>query len=112
MKNSEKRDSISFDKSELVNKFLSQIPNPNNYKILRYKEISNSLVIDIKYLDCDNYDGRKILVFDCTYNELIKQKVIDPHFSDNVDFHSPLVSFIPTEIGWTAAINLAELQFI
>lgn len=102
----------SFDKKELKDYFPTLMPNPNNYKILRYKEIFNALVIEIEYPDCNNYEGRKILVFDCTYSELMKQKVIDPHFSDNKEFYSPVVRFVPTEIGWIAAINLAESQFI
>ena len=76
-------------------------PDPNNYKIIRYEEINSNLLIEIKYLDCTNYEGRKILLYyDCKYISLIKQREIDPHFSENDKFYSPIVRFEPTERGW------------
>lgn len=82
-------------------------PNPNNYKILQHKKIGNYLIIKINYLDCTNYEGNKILVFEnCRLDELLYQKSIDPHFSENKKFKSPIARFKPTEKGW----KLAELM--
>ena len=79
-------------------------PNPDNYKILRYSEIRGCLIIELQFLDCVNYEGRKILVFEnCTINDLIKQKNIDPHFSDSKEFKSPVSRFEPSERGWAWA---------
>jgi hypothetical protein len=88
-------------------------PNPNNYKIEECWEQSvelddgtqgNLLVINIHYPDCTNYEGRKILVYkNTTLLELVNQKTIDPHFSDNKEFYSPIARFLPTNEGWEMA---------
>lgn len=82
-------------------------PKPNNYQIIRFLERNGNLIIEIKYLDCINYEGRKILVFEkCTLEELKKQKLIDPHFSENKLLKSPIARFEPTEHGWFLATHL------
>lgn len=79
-------------------------PNPNNYEIIRFYEYNNNLLVEIKYLDCTNYEGRKILYYEnCTLADLIKQKSIDPHFSENKKYHSPIARFEPTVNGWIMA---------
>ena len=79
-------------------------PDPNNYKVIRAYEYNNKLIIEIKYLDCTNYEGRKILFYeDCTLVKLLAQKSIDPHFSENKKFFSPTARFEPTERGWCMA---------
>jgi hypothetical protein len=89
-------------------------PNPKNYKVLRYEEIGGNLVIELQYLDCTNYEGRKILVYrDLTYSELLAwsgHRGIDPHFHDdtNTIAKSPFARFKPTKDGWHAAIFLAS----
>ena len=64
-------------------------PDPANYSIIRSKVIGKHLVIEIKYHDCINYEGHKIMVYECCLNDLIKQKIIDPHFTDNKNYFSP-----------------------
>ncbi len=86
-------------------------PNPraDNYSILRYRRIGPNLVVEIKYLDCTNYEGRKILLFEnLRMGDLLEQKVIDPHFSDNKNFHSPIARFEPTIRGWNMACLIAD----
>lgn len=79
-------------------------PRPDNYKIIRHKKIDNFLIIEIKYLDCTNYEGKKILVFEgYKVGDLRKQKLIDPHFCENKRFISPIARFEPTERGWNFA---------
>lgn len=89
------------------------LPNPkaDNYKILRHIHINNYLVIEMLYLDCINYEGRKILVYEnCTIKDLTMQKLIDPHFSENKKYYSPFARFEPTEKGWNMAINLCKIN--
>ncbi len=83
-------------------------PKPDNYKLVRSEVVKNHLVIELKYLDCTNYEGRKIMVYKCTLNELMKQKLIDPHFCDNENYFSPIARFEPTEQGWSNACVLAN----
>ena len=79
-------------------------PNPSRWRILSHYELDKYLVIKINYPDCTNYEGNKILVFeDVTLSKLTKQKMIDPHFSENKKYHSPVARFEPTESGWIMA---------
>lgn len=49
---------------------------------------------------------KKRLVFEnCTLEDLMEQKLIDPHFSENKNFHSPIARFEPTEKGWENAVK-------
>jgi hypothetical protein len=80
-------------------------PKPNNYKVLRYREMGGYLLIEIKYLDCTNYEGRKIMIYRCRYEELMSQVLIDPHFSENKKYRSPIVRLEPTEAGWDNGIK-------
>lgn len=82
-------------------------PDPSNYTIEKHIGIRNYTIVQIIYHDCTNYEGRKILVYkDCTIDDLKRQDIIDPHFSENKKYHSPIARFEPTENGWTMAVNL------
>ena len=84
-------------------------PNPSKFKILRENLIGGFLVVEIAYEGCTNYEGKKILVFkDATYQQLIEQNSIDPHFSENEKFISPIARFEPTERGWQWACNFCR----
>jgi hypothetical protein len=83
------------------------LPNPNshNYNIIDSRELNNFLIILIKYLDCTNFEGKKILIYkNCSLEDLKNQKYIDPHFSDNKKFHSPIARFEPTKEGLKMAV--------
>jgi hypothetical protein len=81
-------------------------PDPTKYSITRSMLFGGYLILQINYPDCDNYEGNKILVFDCgvTLEDLKKQKSIDPHFSSNKRKHSPIARFEPTDRGWGFAV--------
>jgi hypothetical protein len=86
-------------------------PNPNNYEIIEHLESNGWLLIKIKYPDCKNYEGIKILLFrNVTVMDLLKQKLIDPHFSENKEYKSPFARFEPTELGWEAAMILMRVD--
>jgi hypothetical protein len=85
-------------------------PNPNNYKIIRQEQVGDYLVVKIKYLDCTNYEGDKIMVYKCHIEDLINQGSIDPHFSENKNYHSPIARFEPTKKGWDMAMLLVTIQ--
>lgn len=84
-------------------------PRPDNYTIVRHKIIRKHLIIEIKYHDCKNYEGKKVMIFKCTLEDLINQKLIDPHFCDNGKYYSPIARFEPTEEGWINACTMAVL---
>lgn len=85
-------------------------PDPNNYKILKKRQIGDYLAIKIKYIDCTNYEGNKILVFKSNIDKLKSQKYIDPHFCDNKKFISPIARFTPDKEGWDDAINYCIIK--
>jgi hypothetical protein len=91
-------------------------PNPKRYTIKRSRRfgkasgLGNYLVIEINYPDCTNYEGNKILVFeDTTLIELSRQGGIDPHFSNNLKYKSPIGRFVPTKEGLTNAKMFAMM---
>jgi len=85
-------------------------PNPSKYKILKKKIVGKFLVVEIAYDGCTNYEGKKILVFkDVSYQKLMEQQSIDPHFSENKDLISPIARFEPTKRGWKLAISFASI---
>lgn len=85
------------------------LPDATRYEILRHRQIGSYLVISLRYLDCTNYEGLKTLLYaDCTLAELQQQQAIDPHFSPNPQYHSPIARFIPTADGWAMAVGLAK----
>jgi len=85
-------------------------PDPANYKIIDTLTVGNILIADIQYPDCKNYEGRKILVFEgVTAKSLRGQKLIDPHFSKNSKYLSPIARFEPTDRGWKMAESFAKM---
>lgn len=99
------RSSSSYDGCE---SFLPN-PDPKNYSIMCYEQWRDNLVVRIIYHDCTNYEGEKILVFKGTnIQELKRQKLIDPHFSENKDYLSPIARFEPTRRGWVWAEEFAK----
>lgn len=86
-------------------------PDPATYTLQRSEQIENFLILGINYPDCKNYEGNKILVFkDVTWKDLAKQKLIDPHFSDNPNKISPIARFEPGPYGWTYAQQFVKAQ--
>lgn len=79
-------------------------PNPDNYKVVKAKEMLGHLILQLNYPDCVNYEGNKILVFKgVTLIDLINQRKIDPHFFKNSQYKSPIARFEPTDLGWQMA---------
>ena len=86
---------------KLLHEIKDHNPDPYNFKVLKHILVDNMLIVEIQYPDCINYEGKKILVFEnVKYSDLMKQGSIDPHFSDNKKFKSPIARFSPTEQGW------------
>lgn len=59
--------------------------------------------MSIRYPDCTNYEGLKILVFEkgTKLEHLLNQGMIDPHFGTE-GIH-PIARFVPTKDGLTRA---------
>ncbi len=84
-------------------------PNPYRFKILEWMQTGPYLAVKINYPDCTNYEGNKILVYDgIDIDDLKKYDCIDPHFSGNEKFKSPIARFEPTEQGWIYALKFCS----
>ncbi len=88
-------------------------PDPTNFLIERieYKGMGNFIVVQVKYPNCTNYEGRKILVFHwMTIEQLVNLDVLDPHFSSKKPELSPVARFVPSDEGWDMAIAFARMK--
>ena len=92
---------------ETVTKPLSN-PDPKSYIILKSKVIGELTVALVKYPDCTNYEGKKIIVMtnEVYYNCIVKQ-TLDPHFCENKNY-CPVARFAPTM--WDVAVKFARTQ--
>lgn len=82
-------------------------PDPSNWKLLRTIRFKYSTVVKIQYINCTNFEGEKILVFEHNVGwKLDTTKPLDPHFSMRPD--APIARFTPTEKGWEHALEFAE----
>jgi hypothetical protein len=85
-------------------------PDPYNWILNNSLKIGRFLLIHITYPDCTNYEGKKIMLYkNVTLQELEGQKTIDPHFSSNKKFHSPIARFEPTNKGWEMGKKMMEV---
>lgn len=83
------------------------MPDPKNYTILKWIQYGNNVLVKIKYPDCTNYEGVKILLYEDTSIDILKaQGSIDPHFSENSTFKSPIARFEPSKKGWDLAVSV------
>lgn len=80
-------------------------PDPSRWEIVKTESIGNYLIVKIRYPNCTNYEGNKILVFrGISAKTLVEQRLIDPHFFEGSNkYQSPLARFVPTEEGWEMA---------
>jgi hypothetical protein len=85
-------------------------PDPTKWSIIKSKNIGEFLIVLINYPNCTNYEGNKILIYDnsVTIEDLYKQKLIDPHFSNNKEYYSPICRFRPDKTGWKMAVSFCE----
>jgi hypothetical protein len=81
-------------------------PDPSNFEILQGGMNKNFTIVRVRYPDCDNFEGEKILVYKGpVLKEIMKQKKLDPHFCDKCPL-SPIARFAPTEEGLSLALKL------
>ena len=69
------------------------------------------LINDHECKECKFFKGQlkdekgNFVVCSKLLEDLINQKTIDPHFSDNYKYHSPVARFEPTEEGWEMGVQ-------
>lgn len=86
-----------------ITKTISGNPNPSNFKILEVLHIGRYFVSEIKYPDCYNFEGRKVLLN--TFDPRNKS-TLDPHFEQGSGI---LARFEPSVEGWELAKKCAKI---
>ncbi|MFA6049949.1 MAG: hypothetical protein WC761_02010 [Candidatus Paceibacterota bacterium] len=114
----EQERSYAADLSRTLEKFETGQPRPDKYEIIDYEVFGPYLVLNIKYPNCTNFSGLKILVVKATVKELVLAKHIDPHFSEDKKagsrlpsnrLSSPIARFPPTDEGRKMAVRFASM---
>jgi hypothetical protein len=83
-------------------------PNPLRYKVLLVSHFDNVTLIKVKYLDCKNFEGDKILIYK-GYFRPDPTRPLDPHFSDSEYFVSPIARFEPSKVGMDLAVAFCKM---
>jgi len=84
-------------------------PVPTNFIITGVHQRHKHTIVIVTYPDANNYEGKKILFFKDTKEDVFKDiRELDPHFCDD-DHLSPFARFEPTPEGYSAALRLAEV---
>ena len=81
-------------------------PDPSNYKILKIVERGDYLILKLKYHDCVNYEGDKVILLKDTLINIVNCQAIDPHFQKGGTI---VARFIPTDEGWSMAEQLCTI---
>jgi hypothetical protein len=92
--------------TDLEKASISKNPDPSKFNIITWVPVDKYLVVCIEYPNCENYEGKKVLVYeDLTIEQLRRFDTIDPHFSESKKFKSPIARFIPTVTGMDMAVK-------
>lgn len=79
-------------------------PSPDRWELLEKCECSNAYALRVRYLDCTNFEGVKVMVYRGKY---APRRSLDPHFYDSPD--APIARFRPDAAGWATACVFASL---
>ena len=83
-------------------------PNPYNFKVIEAEQHQEYIILKVNYPDCKNYEGNKVLIYKATLKDILNQKSLDPHFSDNKEKVSPIARFTPDDKGWKMAKQFVD----
>ena len=84
-------------------------PDPTNFRISIYNEQNGNVAILVKYPNCKNYEGEKIIVFkNTTWGQIRNLEELDPHFTEEDNVIKPFARFEPTLDGWLSAVELLK----
>ena len=84
-------------------------PDPLKWILTGSYQGKGGYVLDVRYLDCTNFEGRKLLVFKGKYDRVafILRKELDPHFLE--DNKLMMARFRPTKEGYNLAKAICEI---
>ena len=94
---------VVIDRVREVPEKVDRISNPDPYNWILNDSYQDGryLLVSVTYPDCTNYEGKKVMLYKgVTVQKLKDQRTIDPNFSSNKRFYSPVARFEPTVEGW------------
>ena len=80
-------------------------PDPGRWLKLRCLQFANAYVLVVKYLDCTNFEGIKVMVYRGHESGKVASR-LDPHFTE--EDGGPIARFRPSEEGIRMAVELAR----
>lgn len=81
-------------------------PDPERFNVERTHTVGSYVCAMIDYVNCTNFEGKKIIVFENSVAEDVwTAKNIDPHFMEEGNI---IARFRPDDEGWSDAINYIE----
>lgn len=85
-------------------------PDPRSFKIIRTEELGNFTLVELQYIGCTNYEGRKIMLLAGIGSiGLLALDYIDPHFGEEGSQPFQLLArFVPTNCGWVLGQTLMK----
>ncbi len=84
-------------------------PDPSRWELIDDVSIGEYIVMRVKYPNCTNREGVKVMVYKATLSQLVRQKSLDPHFGESKDgYIYPIARFEPTEAGYADALEFAS----
>ncbi len=81
-------------------------PDPRRWELLGVWQADKAYVLHVRYLDCTNFEGRKVMVYRGRWLGIAAGHFLDPHFTE--DLSSPVARFRPDAEGWELACQLAR----
>ncbi len=78
-------------------------PSPDRWMLLGMFTYTNGYVLVVRYLDCNTFEGEKIMVYAGDY---VHRNKLDPHFKESME--SPIARFKPGYAGLKRAKALAK----
>jgi hypothetical protein len=118
----QRKDKQIAELEKVIKEMRDESPDPRNWELLEEFQRNASggplIALKLRYPKCKNYKGEKVLVFRATLSQLVKQKVIDPHFGDinstkieqPEDMIYPIARFPASVDGWNDAVKYVMLK--
>jgi hypothetical protein len=81
-------------------------PDPKRWELRQVFVYPHAYVLVVRYLDCTNFEGLKVMVYQGSVAPDIQCVALDPHFTEEAT--SLIARFQPTEAGIQLACWFAE----
>ena len=85
-------------------------PNPFNFQVTKRQDKGDFSLLEVKYPNCTNFKGNKILLLKRNGIKLENLKCLDPHFLEEHGNVEIFGRFRPTEDVWKLGLQMLEFM--